>query len=457
MSPAVVEPRASLHLPPGFDRPPNRGVNGLTLFTPPLVTAQALQSVKLRSITNQEVLPADGVIADAKLSDTPRQDVAASLHTPTRVNSKQQQPEILPRCEAVSKDKSVYTHIHTANQNDQPLNGQIDSGDSQMDARLVNNRLCEGSCLKTSDVTSGKQQTSTQVLSDTKLTESSYRPQHDNHQGIGDLACHPCEVASLKKKPLLPKKPNLSILGVRASPEEKPKGDCGLASIRSDLVYPQCFPETMNSTECVVGPTGNKLHGDTSSSNKGCHPSSTVDVLSSFNGTAAGPWCAFETLTRSSLAVQIGTGTSLQQRVDRQLRCQVRSLGEDEQVGEEQRKSTLMFSTAINDKPRKKRRATGRRLLIMASNRVSSSSSPSSSSSSSDEEAESQTRESSFCAVMGLRSCSSLSRVLSGDNLQGALSLTDLLVEEDKEEEVAARKIDAGRHSEGTPVPAVNV
>ncbi|XP_051910095.1 NHS-like protein 1 isoform X2 [Hippocampus zosterae] len=421
MSPDVVEP-------PGFDRPPNRGVNGFNLFAPPLVTAQALRSVKLRSITNREVLAPDNVIADAKFSDTPRRDVAPSLHTPARVDSKQPQPEILPRCEAVSKDTSVYTH-------DQPINGQIDSEDPQMDARLVNNRLREGSCLKPSDGTP------TQVLSEAKLTKWSYGTQHDNHRVSGDFARHPLEIASLKKKPILPKKPTLSILGVRASPE--PKGDCGSASIASDLVNPQCFPETMNSTGCVGGHTGNKLHGDTSSSDKGCHPSSTTGVRSSFDGSAAGPRWAFETLTRSSLAVQIGTGTSLQQPVDRQYhRKMMRSLGED---GQEET-STLMFAVARNDKPRKKRRPTGRRLLIMAPNRVSSSSS-SSSSTSSDEEAEAETKESSFCAAVGLRSCS-LSRVLSGDNLQGALSLTDLLVEEDKEEEVAARKIDPDRRSE---------
>ncbi|XP_077399373.1 uncharacterized protein nhsl1a isoform X2 [Vanacampus margaritifer] len=389
-SPAVTHQLARLHLPPGLGTSPNCSVKGSNVVSCPLVTAQALRSVKLRSIANQEVQHPKSRMAGTKFSDTPRLDDALSLHTPAHDNSEQQQPEILSSCMVVSKDES---HIQTVTQDDQLINGQIHLGDSHRDPR---------------------------------------------------------EVGSLRKKPILPQKPSLGILGVIASPEarEKLKGKGGSAS---DRVNPQSVPETTNNTKCVVGPTGNMLHSDSSSSNKGCHSSSMVDVLSSFDGTIPGPWCTLETLTRSTLAAQIGAGTSLQQEVDKQChRRMMRSLGEDEEEDEEQRKTTMMFANTKNSKSRKKRRAVGRQLLMMSSGRVLSSSS-SSSSSSSDEEAESQTRESSLRALIGPRSCS-LSSVLSSDNLQGAVSLSDLLIEEpqDEEEVFEARKTtDAGRRCDG--------
>ncbi|KAM9830648.1 uncharacterized protein nhsl1a isoform 1-T1 [Syngnathus typhle] len=433
MSPAVTHPPAAgLHLPAGLDMPPNHVAKCSKLASSPVVTAQALRSVKLRSITNPEGPRPNSILADAKLSDTPWLDV----------NSKLQQPVILPSCAVVSRDESIYFQNHTVNKDDQFPKGH--SENSRVHGGLMTNQSHESSGLKMSDVPSGKQQSHNQVLSEAELTVSPDGPQHDNHQVIRDLMCQPCESVSLRKKSIFPKKPNLGITRGIASPEAKgePNDERGRASVTSDVRNPQCFPEANGPTQCVVGPTDNMLHGDPSSSNKGCRS----DVLHSFNGTASEPWRAFETLTHSTLAVQIGAGTSLQQEVDRQChRSMMRSLGEEEEEEEEedkeQRKTTMSIK---HDKSRKKRRAAGRRLLMMSSSRLSSSSS------SSEEEDESEIRESSLCALIGPRSCS-LSSLLSSDNLHAAVSLGDLLTEEpqDEQAEVAARKMDVARRSEG--------
>ncbi|XP_061693897.1 NHS-like protein 1 [Syngnathoides biaculeatus] len=395
--PTVTSPSSKLDPPLGLDTPSNGSVKGLNLFTCPLVTAQALQSVKLRSITSQELLPSNSMLATASPSDSHRPDVALSLYT-----TKQQKRGILPGREVMPKNESVNAQIYTANQDDHRVNGPMHSGDSH--ARLVSKPRHKGSCEKMSDGTSRKQQTQTQVSSNAKLSESLYGLENDNRHRTSDLTRRPCEVVSLRKKPTLPKKPSLSIQGVSASPDSRREP-------KEDLANQKCIVDPIGTKECAVEATGNMEQSDTSSTNK--------SSPSSFDGTATGPWSGFDTLTCCrSLAVQVGTGTPLQQEAGRQ--------------DEKQRKTTMTFATTKKTKTRK-RRTAGRHLLMMSSSRVSSSSS-SSPSSSSDEEVESQTRERSFCGPIGLRSYS-LSSVLSNENLHGAASLSDLLIEETQEEE----------------------
>ncbi|XP_077581025.1 uncharacterized protein LOC144201990 [Stigmatopora nigra] len=139
---------------------------------------------------------------------------------------------------------------------------------------------------------------------------------------------------------------------------------------------------------------------------------------------------------------------------DRQcLRRMMKSLGEHEDQDKNQRRTT-MFAATKKEKTRKKRRPIGRHLLMMAQSRLSSSPSTSSSSSS-DEESEPERREGQLCAPIVPRSLS-LSSVLSSDDLQGAVSLNDLLIEEQQEEDDVSGEMDPGGHSDGIPVPALN-
>ncbi|XP_077468826.1 uncharacterized protein nhsl1a isoform X2 [Stigmatopora argus] len=336
-----------------------------------LVTAQALQSIKLRSITNQQVIPPNGSLVSAEHSDAPGPDVALSHHG--YVNTKQRQSGI---------EESVFTHNHAENQEDQSINVQIYPA---VYSRLENNPRHESSCVKTSYSTSGENQTESQLLS-----VSLHGPEDENHQLVSDFTHCPCEFASSRKKSTLPKKPYLSIQGVKQPLEyrEDPKGERGMASIASDPDT-KCFP-------------GHMLHSD-----RQC------------------------------------------------LRRMMKSLGEHEDQDKNQRRTT-MFAATKKEKPRKKRRPIGRHLLMMAQSRLSSSPSTSSSSSS-DEEAESERREGKLCAPIVPRSLS-LSSVLSSDNLQGVVSLNDLLIEEqqEEEEEDVSGEMDPGGHSDGMLVPALN-
>ncbi|XP_054631741.1 NHS-like protein 1 isoform X2 [Dunckerocampus dactyliophorus] len=465
LPPPIPHPLNGWSPPAGLGTAPNCFVKGLNLPLCPPITSQDLQSVKLRSITNQEVPhQASTTLADTQLiflpsshanadnsSHSKRLDVKseAAVCSPACTDSKQQQPGILLYPEVVSMDESVDTHLHTASQVDQMIT------------------------------------------------------KHKKHQeGDAKTACdvtqHPREAVSLKKKPVLPKKPDLSILKVTASPESKvrlisdfvtgnltacttvdkmtdrpdvitlsPFGSPLIQHRKPDLASPKkaqthesckCSLQTVgpmgtiNTTECATGPTDNMFHSDTWPSYESCQasPSSTtIDALHSTDGTIE-PWFTFETLNIcSTVAAQTSAGTPCRREVDIQCHGKLMRFSPlDNEEDEEQRQTQQ--NAPKSDKSRRKRK-TASRCLLMTSVRISSSSSScSSSSSSSDEEVESQTltRERKSCTLTAQRTCT-LSSVLPSDNLQGALSLRDLLIEEPQDKgESAAKMMDASRRSD---------
>ena len=272
------------------------------------------------------------------------------------------------------------------------------------------------------------------------------------------------------EKPLLPKKPDLCILGVMASPEARrgPGGQITSSYSGFDKQQQQQLPFGASSPKHLIYTTaegaseaGGALDVTGTPRTQSSSPTGIIGTSGSrnpFNGTvgtledcgASATWRVTEssgppTQTRPTEPCGAWITRTRLDKDEKSVRKNMMrsSLAEDEEedhkVEERGMKTTMMMASSTKKKVMKKRRRrrTGGQMLMMSSTRQpspsSSSSLSSSSSSSGDEdvmrEGKIQTREKVSCALIG-QSRYSLSSALSCDSLQGELWLPDLLIQE---------------------------